>query len=153
MTSNLYIDSILNRLEGFRGVYAADNLPIKIFSDQKTPQFAVVNTKPISEDDGHWLLIARYNNHLELFDSLAYPLCLLHQNIRKIFLRENFKTFQKNNKIIQPINSRFCGFYVIARIISIVEGESLASHLEIYSPDLSLNSTICSKYIEDTCNK
>lgn len=154
MVSNVYLDKTLRDIEGWRGVYPADNVPSKIFTRSPRPQFTIINTNPINVPGGHWLLLSRYNSRdgivLELFDSLAYPISVLDDRIKKVFIQETYALFKTNVKIIQHVNSRYCGIFAIARILSILKDQSLLSHLKIYSEKLEDNSRICYLYIRSS---
>lgn len=155
MVSNLYLDNVMRSIEGWRGVWPACSIPEKIFVSSSQPQFSIINTNDLDHGDGHWILISRFHSDkgtiLELYDSLAWPVSALDYRIKKAILQESFTIFQTNNKIIQHINSKYCGIFAIARAISILKGESLRSHLDIYTENLEGNSRICYSYIRDRC--
>ena len=152
MVSNIYLNSTLRNIDGWRGVFAADTIPINPFtSPQSKPQFVIVNTSPIRDSDGHWVLLSKYsesgNTVLEVCDSYGWPLSSLHQNIQTVLLTVKFDFLLTNNQNIQHIQSNYCGLFTIARIVSILRSESLQKHLSLYSANLSKNNQRCIDYI------
>lgn len=155
MVSNFYISDQLNKFTEFCGVFAANNINKDIFKNKfKTIQFLVVNTEEIgSGKEGHWLSLCRYLDKngkviLEYFDSLAWPFENVHENIKQTIINSCFDVFIKNNKILQHPKSNFCGFYVIARFLSLVSKITINDFLACFSRDLEKSDDEIIKYIK-----
>ena len=153
MVSNIYLEKTLKYINGFVGVFAADQISVDDFNSS-LPQYAVVNTKNISDTVvGHWLLLSRYEKDgeiiLELYDSFAYPISILSENLKQVILNLDYDYFITNNVNVQHLSSQYCGIYCIGRILSLNNMETLSSHLKMFSLDLSQNDIILCDYIRD----
>ena len=159
MVSNFYIQDVLGCFEEFAGVYSADNVKQNLFSEKfKSLQFIIINTEELqSKVQGHWISISRYLKNgeviLEFFDSFGYPLSALHKNIQNVIKKARFKTFITNNKIIQHPESNYCGFFAIARFISLKLNIEIDEFLSIYSSATKQNDSRVIKYIREFYNK
>lgn len=155
MVSNFYIEDTLACFEDFDGVFSADNVNKNIFSNKfKRFQFIILNTEELqSKTLGHWISLSRYFKDgkviLELFDSFGYPLNALHNNIKDVIKNARFQVFVTNNRIIQHPKSNYCGFFVIARFISIKLSIEIEQFLNEFSPDTELNDLRVIKYIRE----
>lgn len=155
MVSNFYLEDTLGSIQGFEGVFSADCVNKNIFSSKfKRTQFIILNTEELqSKEQGHWISISRYFKNgvvfLELFDSFGYPLSALHKNIQNVIKNGRFKTFITNNKIIQHPKSNYCGFFVMARFISLKLDIDIEDFLENFSVDTEHNDPLVIKYIRN----
>ena len=121
--------------------------------------FFVYSQKEINKLDnkgkkqGHWISLSRYFKGgkvtLELFDSFGYPLSVLHKNIQDVIKNAHFQTFVTNNRIIQHPRSNYCGFFVIARFISLKMNIVIENFLAEFSSDTSRNDLRVIKYIRE----
>ena len=149
MVTNVYLDNTLGGLKNFLGTYAADEIDHSIFAGKVFPHHAIVNTKTSSDGEmGHWILISRYYEYdkiiLEIYDSFGYPISALSKNIKMLITKLEYDFLVTNNIIVQHVLSQYCGFFCIARILSIMNGESLIKHLNIFSTNLiENNDTVC----------
>ena len=153
MVSNIYLEKTLKHINGFVGVFAADQISAETFNGA-LPQYAIVNTKNMTDPAmGHWLLLSRYEEAgeiiLELFDSFAYPVNILCENLKDIIRKLHYDCFVTNNLNVQHLSSQYCGIYCIGRILSIRNMETLADHLNMFSPILTRNDVIVCDYIRD----
>lgn len=155
MVSNFYIEDTLGCFEEFAGVFSADNVNKNIFNTKfKSFQFIILNTEEIqSKTLGHWISLSRYFKDgevvLELFDSFGYPLSALHKNIQDVIRCARFQTFVTNNRIIQHPKSNYCGFFAIARFISLKLNIVIEKFLSEFSSETELNDLRVIKYIRE----
>ena len=155
MVSNFYIEDTLGCFEEFAGVFSADNVNKSIFNTKfKDLQFIILNTEEIqSKSLGHWISLSRYFKDgevvLELFDSFGYPLSALHKNIQDVIRCARFQTFVTNNRIIQHPKSNYCGFFAIARFISLKLNIEIEKFLSEFSSETELNDLMVIKYIRE----
>lgn len=153
MVSNFYLADVLGGFKSFKGVFASDTLPENIFCDgEKSMSFIIVNTEDLSSPKmGHWISISKYDEAgisiLEVFDSLAYPISLLSQNIKRMIMRTHFDVLKTNQKILQALTSNFCGIYCIARFVSLLECTSLTNFLKNFGDNRLKNDKIAVDYI------
>lgn len=153
MTSNFYLTDVLGGFKCFKGVFAADTLPQNIFRNrQNTMSFLIVNTENLSSPKmGHWVSISRYEEDkciiLEVFDSLALPISLLSENIRKMIMSSHFDVLKTNHQILQSMSSNFCGIYCITRFISLLQNATLTNFLKIFGKDKDENDGLAVRYI------
>ena len=155
MTSNFYLTDVLGGFKCFKGVFASDTLPQNIFcNSQNAMSFLIVNTENYSSPKmGHWVSISTYVERgsviLEVFDSLALPISLLSENIRRMIMSSNFDILKKNQQILQSMTSNFCGIYCIARFISLLKEVSLTNFLKMFGKIKSENDGHVVKYIRE----
>ena len=151
---NIYIDQTLKNFSQFYGVFAADHLNKYFFRPSfYSMQYIIVNTEPISsKKHGHWIALCRYLDKdekviLECFDSLAWPISLLHSNIKNTILNANFDLFVTNNKMLQHPGSSYCGFYTIARFLGLIRKSNITDFLSHFTCDLIENDLRVLEYI------
>lgn len=155
MVSNFYIEDTIGHFDEFAGVFSADSVNKNIFNNKfKSLQFIILNTEEIqSKKQGHWISLSRYFKEgkviLELFDSFGYPLSVLHKNIQDVIKNAQFQTFVTNNRIIQHPRSNYCGFFVIARFISLKMNIEIENFLAVFSSDTARNDLRVIKYIRE----
>ena len=155
MVSNFYIEDTLKCFDEFDGVFSADSVNKNIFSREfKRFQFIILNTEEIhSKAHGHWISLSRYFENgeviLELFDSFGYPLRALHKNIQSVIKSAHFQTFVTNNKIIQHPKSNYCGFFAIARFVSLKLNIDMEKFLSAFSTETEHNDLRVIKYIRE----
>ena len=107
----------------FRGVYARDLLNCSNQTFCRGPSVYVVNTDSSDKPGEHW--VALYFNGLgqcEYFDSFGLP--PRHLDI-KMFIYKHCRKFCYNKRMIQPLTSDTCGYYVIYYILMKSRGLSL----------------------------
>ena len=159
MVSNFYIQDTIGHFDEFAGVYSADSVKQDLFSKKfKSFQFIIVNTEELqSKVLGHWVSISRYFKNgeviLEFFDSFGYPLSALHKNIQNVIKKARFQTFITNNKIIQHPESNYCGFFAIARFLSLKLDIGADEFLTLFSSATKQNDSKVIKYIRKYFNK
>lgn len=151
--SNFYIQDTLGCFEEFLGVFSADGINRNIFnSGFRRFEFLIINTEEIqSEKEGHWISLSRYFKQgqviLELFDSFGFPVRALHKNIQQVIKNSQFNTFLTNNRIIQHPESKYCGFFAIARFVSLMMNVTIEDFLSAFSLQTADNDSIVIKYI------
>ena len=153
MVSNFYLADVLGGFKSFKGVFASDTLPENIFcGGENSMDFIIVNTEDLNSPKmGHWISISKYeeggSSILEVFDSLAFPISLLSQNIKRMIMRTHFDILKTNQQILQSLTSNFCGIYCIARFVSLLECTTLTNFLKIFGKIKLKNDRIAVDYI------
>ena len=159
MVSNFYIWDTLGCFEEFLGVFSADGIDKNIFKSKLQGfEFVILNTEEIrSKRQGHWISLSRYFKEnqviLELFDSFGYPVRALHKNIQDVIKNTQFNTFLTNNRVIQHPESNYCGFFTIARFVSLKTNVSIEDFLSGFSSETAQNDTKVIKYIRSIYSK
>ena len=106
---------------------------------------------------GHWILLLKYQykyeRYLELFDSLCTPYNILSLYIRSFIENTTHDRFILSPRIIQNAESNFCGFYCIARSLSIIQNISQFDFYDNFSYEIKLNDSLVVQYITNLCNK
>src|SRR5215831_15763892 len=101
------IRNILQRIDIFIGVFAADQLPRQRITK---PSLLVGNTDKSNKPGEHWVAIyIDGNGYGELFDSLANEPLDAHRD----FMNRNCTNWIASHVQLQSVVSRFCGHYVI----------------------------------------
>ena len=130
------LSKILSCLPNFRGVFAADTVPVvpRDYSNWSL----VVNTAPIASGGDHWVAMWFENEILHFFCSYgSHPVIDLSANIRRC-IGNRFVLYNPNQ--IQGECSSVCGHYCVVFLISMCLGLSYASFLELFTRgDLSKN--------------
>ena len=154
MVDNFYINQTLDKFHQFLGVFAANHLDENLFRKNfSSVQYVIINTEHLeSGEEGHWISLSRYKDKkgrviLEFFDSLAWPVILLDQNIRKTIQNARFDIFVTNNKMIQHPRSKYCGFYTIARFLGLLKENNISDFLSHFTCDLTGNDRRVLRYI------
>ena len=153
MVDNFFISQTLGNFDQFLGVFAANHLNNYLFRKKfKSLQYVIVNTEPLNGKEGHWISLSRYKDKkgriiLEFFDSLSWPVILLHHNIKKTIQNAYFDIFVTNNKILQHPRSKFCAFYTIARFMSLIKKTNMLDFLSYFTYVLSKNDELVLRYI------
>lgn len=125
--NTLEIESILQNLKHFSGVYAADKLPslVDVINKNynKRPTCFISNTQPSYHPGEHWVLFyIPYNKRapVEFFDSFGYhnQASFLHSKfffdfIEKIKASNTSVQIKTNIDRIQDVGSTLCGHYCI----------------------------------------
>ena len=110
-------DSVLNYLAKddrelrpyFRGVFAADQLPI---DSKKQVNAYIVNTDPAGQPGEHWLALWTHHNICEVFDSYALPLSTYSNPILQAWLKQ-WKDIISSEQSLQAMDSYTCGHYTL----------------------------------------
>ena len=102
---------------------------------------------------GHDITECKYDRYLELFDSLCTPFNNLSLYIRNFIQNTIHDRFILSPRIIQHPNSNFCGFYCIARALSIIQNISQFNFYDDFSYEIKLNDSLVIRYIRDLCNR
>lgn len=158
MTTNTYICRVLDRFDSFMGVFPADIHP-KLPRIKNGFLSAIFNTKLSYETGiGHWVLISYfcYNEVLffcEVFEPLGFNNDVLPRVIKEYIRGLNVRV-KYTTREIQSINSNFCGFFCIARFLSIYYDEKLSTFLNKFNKSpLITNDDKCVKLIQIYINK
>ena len=138
------INSVLENVGIFKGVYPSDLVPIYI---QKDPQTYIINTADSNHPGEHWIAIALYDNKCLYFDSFGYQ--LLNLVILNKLKKAGVLQYQFNNKQIQPFQSENCGYYCIAFILACQNGVVFSKFLNNFSLNPEENDEICYEFIKN----
>ena len=153
MVSNIDIDIILKPLSNYAGCYALDdiNLVTPDYMGNNVSSFIVNTFEGKYRYGGHWLLVTFFNDRsgVEVFDSLGLSILIPNKIIRAL---SRFGTVQCTSPSLQNPFSDFCGYYVMARCISISNGQSLEKFYSNFTSDLHLNDTLVKKEIIEYVN-
>lgn len=120
----------------FRGVFACDDLPVKV----KKPATFIINLSKKLEVGSHWvgLFIDTYNC-CYYFDSFGLP----PSNLYIIsFIRKHSVHMIHNSKQLQHITSTKCGQFCCAFIVNILKNKSIAAFIMKFSPNLYINEIV-----------
>lgn len=123
----------------FGGVFAADQLHSKIFSN--IPTYIIVNTEPSSSQNGHWYVLGIGHRVIEIFDSSGK---LFNKNKYLIqFLQKNIKNntlIRYNVKQLQDESSTICGLWCCMYILHRCQNKSITSFIEQYDDSDPVNN-------------
>ena len=153
MVDNFFISQTLGNFDQFLGVFPANHLNNYLFKKEfKSLEYVICNTEPLNGKEGHWISLSRYEDNkgriiLEFFDSLAWPVILLHHNIKKTIQNAHFDIFVTNNKMMQHPRSKFCAFFTIGRFLSLLKKTNMIDFLSYFSYDLAENDKLIISYI------
>jgi len=131
------IDRFLRRrLRDFDGVFSADNLP-------KDPHLLVCNTDPADKPGRHWIAIYIEDGRGEFFDSFGRrPSANFERYMNRYCVSWNF-----NNKQLQSVVSKFCGYYCIYFCIHRSRGVDMCKIVRSFSSDTGLNDALVHAYV------
>lgn len=137
-----YFLKIPTLISHFMGVFAIDQLPLKIGKKK----FFVANTDPSYKDGSHWIAFIRLNDkECEIFDSLGLNMSTISPH----FSFNHELTFVYNSTPIQSPNSKLCGKFVITFLIERMLNQTMQFDdlLEtIFSSDLEQNDVIVERF-------
>ena len=92
------------------------------------PTAIAINTQPIYKPGEHWVgIYIDERRRGYFFDSFGHHPRELDKKCWEKFLTTNCKTWQWNNRPIQPLNSVNCGYYVIKCILGLVKGKKFGT--------------------------
>ena len=140
--SNIYIEGVLGelKLKYWNGVYSSDTIP----QFQEENFAIIVNFSKVNETGSHFVALARIEDEVFLFDSLATPKDKLPRTIYNFMNQTKARTLL--NFPIQDIISEYCGFYTIYFILLLSVSPKLRHK---FSP--SMFSLINLKGNDDIC--
>lgn len=146
MLDNHYLERVLIPWSITKTVTSIDKLHLLDLTNREIPVAVIVNTAPYPQT-GHWvLLIFTRNSHCIFFDSLGASLPYQPDEITS-FITRNSISVEFNLNQIQNVNSVFCGFFCIAKIISFMMDETHLTFSNYFARDTSLNDTRVVKLI------
>ena len=126
----------------FYGVFPRDKLPKKIY---KKPGIFIINTDSSDKIGEHWVAIyLDVNGRAEYFDSYAIP---PRSNDIKSFIKKNSNFCKYNTKVLQPVFSDTCGYFVFYYAYRKARGfkmQNIVSKLRMYKPNL--NNTVVTNF-------
>lgn len=116
----------------FYGVFARDKLPKRI---PKKPGILIVNTDTSNNEGEHWIAIyLGVHGRSEYFDS--FGLAPRSNDIKK-FLKKNSLNYIYNQKVLQPVFSETCGYFVFYYAHRKAKGctmNRIVNNLRVYRP-------------------
>lgn len=131
-----------NACKIFRGVFACDDLPLKV----NKPGAYIINLSKKSEAGSHWvaLFIDNYN-WCYYFDSFGLP----PSNTYIIsFIKKNTIKMLYNTKQLQHITSTKCGKFCCVFIVNILKNKSIAAFILKFSPNLYINELVIERLFQ-----
>lgn len=112
MTNSVELKNILKHIKIFKGVFPCDKIPII----KKFPSVIIVNTDKSNSSGKHWVsLYFKNKNTCEYFDSFGLP--INNKYIKKYLIKLNYKKYVYNRIQFQKLNSKLCGYYVVAFVL------------------------------------
>jgi hypothetical protein len=88
--------------------------PEKILSVNNT--LVIVNSSPSSVKTGHWLCILQTAKNIEFVDPLGLPYTFYTPHINN-FIESSGKTIIQNQKTLQDLTTKSCGFHALLYFI------------------------------------
>ena len=150
MVDNIYLESVLKPWSTLRQVTSIDKLHT-IKKIMNLPASFIINTSP-APAYGHWILtIFTTSRHCIFFDSFALTPDNYNVEIKK-FIAKNSISVEFNLLPIQAIQSEYCGFFCIAKIISSMLNENNQTFMKHFSSNLRDNDAIVIKLIQSLVN-
>jgi len=142
--NTLEINNVMNNIECFKGTFAKDLLPKKVYKDR--PIGFIINTDNSNKPGSHWVaLFIDENNNAEYFDSFGiFPICC---EIYKLLRINNVKKFSFNKNQIQSIFSKNCGIFCILYLKMRCNNFTLKEFINIFSDNLTLNDEIVTEIL------
>ena len=137
MTTNIWINKVMQDIENFCGVYSSDNMK----DPMSYPTYLIVNFSPSFKRGTHFIaMIFDEEQNCTYFDPLG--LGTMPKTIQD-FMKKNSKNVKKVHRPIQSPFSSFCGFYCMLAIMIHANKMSISSTLG-YFPLISLkNDDLC----------
>jgi len=130
------IDRFLRRrLRVFDGVFSVDNLP-------EDPHLLVCNTDPSDKPGRHWIAIYIENGRGNFFDFGRRPNVDFERYVNRHCVYWNF-----NDKQIQSVVSKFCGYYCIYFCIHRSSVINMCRTVRSFSTDTGLNDVLVHAYV------
>jgi hypothetical protein len=147
MVTNVYIDSVMREIKGFRGTFSSNNAP-----KLKNMQSAILNFSKYDEEGTHFIAIANYKNKCVYFDPLSIKENFIPYEIKKYLKKYN--NVLNVSKKIQNNNSEFCGFFCMLFIISLsISKIFLFTILSKFKNDSEKNDALCVIHLKKAINK
>ena len=131
------IDRFLrHRLRDFDGVFSVDNMP-------EDPRLLVCNTDPCNKSGRHWIAIYIADGRGDFFDSFGRrPNAAFERYMNRHCVSWNF-----NDKQLQSVVSKFCGYYCIYFCILRSRGVDMCKIVHSFSSDTGLNDALVHAYV------
>lgn len=120
----------------FRGVYAADQLPVKV---REFPSAYIANTDPTSKPGTHWVAFYFADEvHGEFFDSYGMSPDFYNEKFEQ-FVKTNSSTWTFNDKKLQSLDSQVCGQYCLYYLLLRCRGITKSKIIEQFSDNVKRN--------------
>ena len=127
------------KLENFIGVFARDQLPVKI----KWPSSLIVNTDKINEKGEHWIgIFFDINGRYDFFDPLGFS--PKYHNFDG-FIKENCVNYYFNDRRVQDLLSKNCGYFCCLFILKRNQNYTFLRFLKLFFTDYNLNDKLIEK--------
>lgn len=139
------VENLLRTLKCFVGVFARDELPLKI---RKRPAALVVNTDPRKKPGTHWVAFyLRDKTTIEYFDPYGLP---PKYKAYKNFIANNSIKWFYNEIQFQPTIplSMACGLFCSLFIRLRCSGLSFNDYIKLFSKDKSNNDMLVKVYTQ-----
>ena len=147
MMNGVEIKDILSKRLGkqFKGVYSKDE--VEALQQENRPSAYVFNTRPSSEQFGHWIgIYIQRNGRAVFFDSFCRsPADLGFSN----FLDKHAKTWQYNNIPIQNPFTAVCGQHVICFLLNV---HNIQSWINKFCTNLLSNDKLVCRTVKSMFN-
>lgn len=120
----------------FKGVFACDDLPKKVF----LPAVFVINLSTKSEIGSHWVaLYIDISGYGFYFDSFGLP---PRNKYIQFFIRAHTKAIIYNKRQLQHITSIKCGRFCCVFAIAIILKNSIRNFIDKFSSNLFVNEIV-----------
>lgn len=128
----------------FAGTFPRDKLPK--LNLQHNSAF-VINSAPSNKKEGHWLLafFDVKSRTVVWFDSLGRRPRFYSKSLSLWLHSSGFK-LDYSSKVIQAVNSRLCGLFVLNALFFLSRGYTLRKVLSQFSSELKKNDRIVSLF-------
>lgn len=137
------LESLLNRLPTFHGVWACDRLKYFRFHGRGS---IIVNTQPRWQPGLHWVVFAWDENHLYYMDTSGIVPIWHHSFDKFIAKHVVYKNCIINTRIIQEPNTKLCGQFC-AFFVSLFDcGYTLSDFIGCFSNNLEANNRKIEKW-------
>ena len=124
------------RLSTFDGVFSIDTLP-------SSPRLLVCNTDPASEPGRHWVAIHVRDGRGEFFDSFGRAPNAVFER----YMNRYCFAWISNDKQLQSIISKFCGYYCIYYCLLRDRGVDMRRIVRSFTDDTGLNDALVHSFV------
>jgi len=152
MLSNIQLESLCKSLElPLRAVVSKDELPHVLPLDG----CYIINLQNSDDGDGtHWTGLVIQSPNAFYFDSFGAPLIEAEKFVRR---KQNVKRFAFNNFIVQDLDSKSCGFFVVGLFLYLKRKrgdffDKCNRYVDLFGEDTKANENILSSLYQGYSN-
>ena len=148
MTSNIYLNSIGQNINTFKGVYSCNNIP-HLNTTSEMCCF-IVNQSEVDQKGSHFIAMILNKQSVYYFD----PYGVMCSNIHILkYMQHYCKSYYFNKIQIQSIDSIYCGLFCLGIVIEFNRGGSIKSFIKHFISNLTKNDNIIVNYIMNNIPK